>query len=650
MTGKEVAEACGITRQAIRKKTKTALEAGQREIKVKEHAYRFSMVSGVGGRGSVYVYEIIEPESALSTVSSLPPQIQESPKRLAIGSLSDKKRDKLDAQIKILKEYEVFKRSGQGGLKEFLIHVGKFYPDLKISEPTFNRWRAKYKKGGAAELASKHGQNRKGTTTLKPWMQEFVLSQFRAFGTGEFNFKQLWDDLHHEAHRQGIFDYFAWKAGKVKNLCSYEVPRNFLSNYYKERLLEYSLITVGEDKTKSYLQPAQGDRKEQFSYKNQCWEIDSSPLDVIITLDGKQIRPDIISIIDVYSGRCVMDLADNSNALAIIRLLWKALKELGKPEFIKGDNGKDYLSKQFQWLLEGLGIEYDRAIAYAGDQKGGVERHFRTLQHSHIQTTIGYIGANVGHRSMIEARTPKKERVAKGSSGQNLLTQIPHELLLTWEEMEAKLEEGVILWNIDTKRNKEGISHIDRWNQCPEPKIMVDHSLFLVHAGGHEERTLGKQGISFDGRRYKGPVVDQYRTRYKKVFVAENIDNIQELFLFSPEGEFLGTAYDEKVSPMVAEDYHGALRAYSREVRKIRAMLKDEQVSLHSKTNIAQDLKEAKAAQKRLLLEQEVKSDHFDIAAQLDSSRSANVATVAAERAAEESLTYAQMTRQLKEA
>lgn len=569
-----------------------------------------------------------------------------SSERRILHKLSGKKQSKLENQIQILKEYEKY-RLHRGTIKGFLEIVAEHH-GIQITEQTFFRWVARYKKGGAAELASRHGEHRVGKTKLSEWMQRYILERFRTFGTGEFNFTQLWDELHHEAHRMGLIDYYAWKSGKVKNLCHADTPQNFINQYYSQRLLEYSLITIGQDKTKSRLQPAQGNRKEQFTQKNQCWEIDSSPLDVIITVDGKQMRPDILSIVDVYSGRFVMDMADNSNALAIVRLFWKALTKFGKPDMVKGDNGKDYLSRQFQWLLEGLGIKYDAAIAFAGDQKGGVERKFRTMQHSYMQTTIGYIGANVGHRSMIEARIAKKDRKAKGSEGQNLMTQTPHELLPTYEEMEAILEEATILWEIDTKRVKGGVSAIDKWNACMRPIESVPYEEFIIHAGGQEERSLGKQGISFDGRTYKGVVVDQYRNRYKKVLVCENIDNIQELFIFAPDGEFLGVAFDEATKPMVAEDFHGAVRSFNREVRAARKLIAESQLSVHARASVFEELKEAKAAHKKMLKHKEVETKNFDIAAKFTQSRSANVAKVATERATAKVMSYAQMMRGLK--
>ncbi|EIB53293.1 bacteriophage DNA transposition protein A, putative, partial [Campylobacter jejuni subsp. jejuni 2008-979] len=73
-------------------------------------------------------------------------------------------------------------------------------------------------------------------------------------------------------------------------------------------------------------------------------------------------------------------------------------------DMIKGDNGKDYLSKDFQSLLDGLNITYDAAIAYAGEQKALVERRFGTLQHAGISKMHGHIGNNLAKREMIEQK------------------------------------------------------------------------------------------------------------------------------------------------------------------------------------------------------------------------------------------------------
>ncbi|EAI8341760.1 transposase family protein, partial [Campylobacter coli] len=179
---------------------------------------------------------------------------------------------------------------------------------------------------------------------------------------------------------------------------------------------------------------AQGNQRELYDMKNMCWQIDSSPADIIVRDDEtlEPFRPHILSVVDVFSGMGVATLVSKSNSLSLTRLLWKAIDKFGKPDMIKGDNGKDYLSKDFQSLLDGLNITYDAAIAYAGEQKALVERRFGTLQHAGISKMHGHIGNNLAKREMIEQKTPKKDRRAKDEYG--FAKKTNQKLLLTFSE------------------------------------------------------------------------------------------------------------------------------------------------------------------------------------------------------------------------
>ena len=266
-------------------------------------------------------------------------------------------------------EWNTWKANRRGTVDEFRAYIEKHF-DMKYTYRMHNTWVNAYKEHGARGLIDTRGNKRGESLKLNEHQKRFLIMQFRAFGAGEMNYMHLWEELHKNEMRVNGFDFYGWIDKKVESLCHRDTVKRFIDNYYKDKVVEWTLITKGEDMNKSYNQPAIGKRAETFTSKNECWEIDSTPADVIIFHEGKQIRPDILAIKDSYSGRCVAHLAVNSNKLAIIRLLWKAISTLGKPKFIKGDNGKDYLSKQFQRLLDNLEIKYDAAIAYSGDQKG----------------------------------------------------------------------------------------------------------------------------------------------------------------------------------------------------------------------------------------------------------------------------------------
>ena len=585
MNTKELAELHGFSESTVRKKTKSAKDNGANYILIDKRRYVFEEISS--NRGKSYEYKDFEEVKKESKRLTNGDELKKSGFKLDRLTLSDKQKKQISQRVKILKEWEGYKKKSLG-MREFLEYCKMAYPDEKCSKQKIYRWQSEYKRDGVMALADRRGYVREGKSALKEWMREFVLQNFRAYGAGSINYRQLWRELHKEADRRGEFDFYKFLSKEVKPLCGSETIKRFIDNYFKKRAVELSLIINGGDRTKSYLQPAMGDQGEMVTRKNQVWQIDSSPLDAMVILDGKIVRADLICIVDVYSGRCVIDMAVKSNSLAIIRLLWKALEWFGKPELIKGDNGKDYLSKNFQNLLDGLNIKYDRAIAYSGDQKGFVERKFRTIQHSHIAFTTSYIGNSVALREKIEHRKPKSERKGVGA------TNIDKELLFSWEQMEAVVEDSVYLWDIDRVSRADGVSPIDKWNECDELIERVDYTQFLINAGGYSERTVQKYGIAYDNRKFEADWMWKYPKQ--KVFVSENIDNIQELFVFDEEGLFLGIAFDREAKKMMVDDYKNLVKAFNKDVREKQKLFKEASYSTKTKESIKDDLLKTKTA------------------------------------------------------
>lgn len=581
MTSKELAKEHGVSERYIRAKTKEAVENSVLFVEFKGCKYTYTLKSQGRGRPA-YFYEKKSLEEKKITISE--PNIS--------ISLDEKQKAKLDLKLKIVSEYSDFKRQRKGTVKDFISYVCENI-DESFTEKKLRDWQKAYKKEGARGLIDKRGREKGVCVKLTKQQQRFLIRNFRAFGAGEINYSQLWEDLHKEEEKVNGFDFMAWKQNKIENLCDRGVVQRFITNYYEKRVLEWTLITKGEDANKSLNQPAMGSRREQFTAKNQCWEIDSTPADVIIFHEGKQIRPDILAIVDCYSGRCVAVLAENSNKLAIIRLLWRAISQFGMPKTIKGDNGRDYLSKQFQNLLDNLKIRYDKAIAYSGDQKGQVERKFRTIQHSYMRLLAGFIGHNTSHRQKIEQQIAKKDRKAKDEFGNIAKTQSAKSSeLLSWHELNAKLQEAIYLWEIDKKRRK-GASPVELWNNCLETIIKIDYENFLVYAGGYESRTVNKEGISFDGRTYQNSyIVNKYRGQ--KVYVSENIDNMSEVFVFDETGVLIGVCEDRNISSMSKEDYIKSKREFAKDVSAIQKEIKQDKLSARSKTSIKDDLRRAK--------------------------------------------------------
>jgi len=505
--------------------------------------------------------------------------------------LDGSEKEEINEKIRLLKEYEAAKKQG--------VSCKKFCEDSGESQANLFRWQKAYKEKGAAALIDKRGKHRENASVLEEWMKEFILENFRAYGAGGLNITELYRRLHQEYFRRRgeAHNYPKFLTGKIKPLFDAGVIKRYLDGYYAANKLEYIMITKGEDKAKSYFQPALGDQGEMITRRNQCWQIDSSPLDVMVRdgEKGEAIRANILSIVDVYSGRCVASIERKSNALGLVRLMWKALNTLGKPDYVKGDNGKDYLSDQFQHLLNGLNIDYDRAIAYSGDEKGFVERHFGVMQHAGISQTPGYIGFNLAMREAIEQRTPKKDRSAKDELGFVKKTNLKY--LLTLDQVRVKFEAEVLKWDIMSVGRKKS-SPMDRWNSDMTPLRGVRKEEFMLHAGGLEPRTVGKKGISYDAREFGSAFLPAVKTQ---VLVSENIDDVSSIFVFDLEGNFICEAKDKEICPMSAETYKAVKKVFKDDMKAIRAVIKRAEFSEFTRLNVNYDLEVMLEAHKEAL-------------------------------------------------
>ncbi|TXE87102.1 DDE-type integrase/transposase/recombinase [Campylobacter volucris] len=501
-------------------------------------------------------------------------------------NLSDEIKENARNKVKLLKQVEKYI---EGGLKQ-----KRALEISHISKIEFFRMRKAYKENGILGLIDTRGLHRKDKTKLSTWIQEYALREYRSFAAGGFYFTELWWKIHKEAAQKENYDFIGFDLGEVKPLFSVKTLQNFIKNYYKDKPLEHCIITQGLDRAKSKFLPALGNQRELCDMKNMCWQIDSSPADFIVRDDGtlEPFRPHILSVVDVFSGIGVATLVKKSNSLSLIRLLWKAIDKFGKPDMIKGDNGKDYLSKDFQSLLDGLNITYDAAIAYAGEQKALVERRFGTLQHAGISLFHGAIGSNLAKREAIEQKTPKKERHAKDEYG--FAKKTNQKLLHTFNEACEFLEAEVIKWNMSKVRRKKGVkTPLELWNSCDRAIVKISYEEFLFNAGNKELRVVGKKGINFEGRVYKSALMPSVGTKVKCV---QNIDNIKELFIYDMMGKFICLALDESIAKLSKESFKILKKGYESEVKAIKEVLKKDEIAAFTKLNIKQDLQDLQVA------------------------------------------------------
>ncbi|MCL9820960.1 DDE-type integrase/transposase/recombinase [Helicobacter sp. 14348-15] len=497
-----------------------------------------------------------------------------STQKHSLFSLTPNQKSQALARELILQEYESAKLNGMK-VSHFITLKNREDVSLKLTQGKLFDWARKYKEQGLAGLADKRGVAKIGTSKLPTWAKQEVLNLYRQMGSGYCNRMQIWRSLHMKACEYMNFNYEKFLKCEIPPLFSLNSMNLFLDRYLKENSLEHALISYGSDKTDSYREPAYGVQRELYTSPNQLWQMDSSPLDAIVLgEDFKQMRPHFISIVDVYSGRSVGGIATTSDSNAVVRILWKAFKGMGKPKAIQFDNGKDYLSKKVQGLIAGLGIKYVRSAAYKGKAKAVVERRFRTIQGSYIAALNGYIGRNTGERSIIEQQVAKRERRSKDAFGNPLKTQqkelLPLSLVTTY------LDEAIEYWNIDRVSRRwgknEGKSPMDLWYASDFIREEVSYMQFLLYAEEPKLRTMEKEGVSIKPFTY---VPTRYIPAKTKVHVRINIDSSNEAFIFDEQGEFICNAYDKKARPLSQEELKAISKEYKIAIKRAKELRDD---------------------------------------------------------------------------
>jgi transposase InsO family protein len=473
-------------------------------------------------------------------------------------------KDKSDREIKAerIRVYNTIIANGAPCAYKALKEVLPPFLSRSLTKSGFYRDLRRFKAGGVDALENKRGKANAGRSILSDRQKEFVLNAKRA--SPKATYKRIHKDLLISMNMRGEVDYPAILTGRIKPPFSFRAIQRYLENHLRESPLEKAFLTYGADKARGRLLPAHGDKKAAAIERNYIWEVDSSPLDAIILVDGVQKRFDLLSITDVFSGRVVVALVEKSNALAIVRALWKAIDTFnGIPRIIRGDNGRDYLSERFQALLERLNIAYHKGRAYHGEDKPHVERFFGTVMRDRIRAVSGAIGANVGEREVIEAQKDKKERREAVSGKKGAKTTQTH--LLTYEQMSEILQAAIKEWDLNGMDGR--VSPLEKWNSCAAPLRKIEYFEFLAAAGARTVRNCGKKGVMLANRIYNSP---ELANIHGNVEARENIDNIAEIFVYSLKGEYIATAFDRTIRPITIEEAQSARNAFEKEYRNVK--------------------------------------------------------------------------------
>jgi len=503
------------------------------------------------------------------------------------AALSAEKQQRAKARLNILKgAWEYLRRhrmKKQASFKAFVVAfnageigvpdwVEPFIPKYEgrrgITFATLERWDCAYAKGGIFALADGYGkragQNKiEGNIELK----KVVISLL----------------LQHPHITGGKIKAYLEAKGPELNIVGVRSIERYLV-WWKEINYQIWIYITDHDRWKNISMSAFGSQHERIEGLNHVWEMDSTPGDWLLK-DG---RHSVIGVIDLYSRRVMYFVSKTSTADAVCQLFRRAVLAWGMPRVVTTDNGADYVSERFNLVLHDLEIEHEICIPFASEQKGTVERMFRTMSHGILDLLPGFIGHNVADRKVIEARKSFAERVMKRDE--------TVEVDMTSDELQAKLDQwGDDIYANNAHRGLKGktpFQMVCDWTEKPRV-ITNERALDMLLADIAGTRTMGKKGITFNYHHYAADAVYSHMHEDRKVLLKYDEHDLGRLYVYW-RSQFLCVATCPELSGISRQD---AAQAYKRNQKSFLQGKSSElkEIAKDSKINVAGDVLQHKA-------------------------------------------------------
>ena len=389
-------------------------------------------------------------------------------------------------------------------------------------EKSIYRWQKEFAQKGGEALEDKRGGTSKANVKM---IKDAILS----IGTAQ---KTSWwmEYCRRYALSKGLnFDMFAPLSADISRSTFLRHASNIASKDYEVR----TFLRAGRDGLNTNISI-----KRNYLKVNEEWQVDATPYDFMcLDENGEPVRYTAVGIIDVGGEMRVYDLCDSPNGYANVRLLKKALKEMGRPGYIKGDHGKDYVGKHFQGVLKRLGVQYVKAPKFTGNAKGKIERCHKELQ-DFFECLPGFLAHNVGDRVLREKQAEDKAAMLSGAK-----TNIKN--LMTRDQMQTMM---------------------DRWCESFKGSEEIEEFIFDERVFGRsEEKILQAEGFSINGLKFTDLEVFRHAKIGDKLETIENIDDASVYHVYK-DGEYICDVVNQDVAKMSAEEVKAAQKEYEKRV------------------------------------------------------------------------------------
>lgn len=287
------------------------------------------------------------------------------------------------------------------------------------------------------------------------------------------------------------------------------------------------------------------DQKFEATHANHIWQIDHTPLDIFVVKSAEEpdtiVTPMLTTCIDSYSGMPMAAFISSvtPDAYTTSIVLATAVRPRtvcgvevgGLPEILRPDHGSDFMSSHVANIAEALPITLDPAKARTPDEKAKVERFMRTVNQ--------LIAEFPGH---------------KGATGRSVgAGKLRRRELLTMRQLIEKLP-GLIDGYAQEPTEGLGSSPLTRYAESVNIRLPKDiENLDLLLLKTDQERTLTREGVRFENRRYKGrfELPSGHMTQDltgRRVVIRYHPYSLESIYVYDAQsGVRLGEFFEEKL-------------------------------------------------------------------------------------------------------
>lgn len=464
------------------------------------------------------------------------------------------------------------------------ININKMY-DKKVSKGQVYDWARRYANGGIKGLVDERGGNRPLLVELlghKEKVDEIILSS-----QGKINSYNVYNRLHHYFVSLGLLSHDEF-IGKQKCIVAYDSINRYVNKWKKENPTTVLYIEKGYDGAVNSKLAGVGKADWRADFANEYVEIDATTLDLFakkINLDlaneiwkmnkeafrdfdeckarveENQKRYTVVGLIDVHSGVCSYVIGKSENIYTVKRCLAKYIAKFGKPLRVVGDNGKAFKSNEMAGTFESLDIEYLAVRAYSGWLKPYIERSWRSFQDNFSQNLAGFIGHSVVERQAIEFGFSKMERRLKKGEQTNL------KRMLLINDLEKLMDDYIDEFMNRRWLDRLGTSPLEAYKSDEDKVQRLSSTLVCARLGKMLTKKVYKKGIMHDNAYY----LCAKSFEYDEVKIVPNINNVDEVYIWSVSGEFIGVGTRLNSGEGVSAEIAKEARAYTKKkIDKVR--------------------------------------------------------------------------------